>query len=67
MFYDLEDPMTFVSDVSEVLHDDGIWILQMADSGFLRRDPEASGVTIPSSELWTGPWARARKGPIWSM
>lgn len=31
MFYDLEDPVSFTSDVHDVLADDGIWILQMAD------------------------------------
>ena len=31
MFYDLEDPISFAREVSEVLSDDGIWILQMAD------------------------------------
>jgi NDP-4-keto-2,6-dideoxyhexose 3-C-methyltransferase len=31
MFYDLDDPNAFVHDVHEVLDDDGVWILQMAD------------------------------------
>lgn len=31
MFYDLEDPGTFVADVAATLADDGLWILQMAD------------------------------------
>lgn len=31
MFYDLDDPNTFVHDVAQVLADDGIWIIQMAD------------------------------------
>jgi len=30
MFYDLDDPNRFVSDISNCLHDDGIWIIQMA-------------------------------------
>lgn len=30
MFYDLEDPNTFVHDLTEVLDKDGIWIIQMA-------------------------------------
>ena len=30
MFYDLEDPNTFVSDVKKVMHPDGIWIIQMS-------------------------------------
>lgn len=31
MFYDLEDPITFTQDISDILDDDGVWILQMAD------------------------------------
>jgi SAM-dependent methyltransferase len=31
MFYDLEDPVSFTKDVHDVMADDGIWILQMAD------------------------------------
>lgn len=30
MFYDLEDPHAFVRDVKEILHDDGLWIVQMS-------------------------------------
>lgn len=30
MFYDLEDPNSFVADVSEILADDGLFIIQMA-------------------------------------
>lgn len=31
MFYDLENPGVFTQDIADVLADDGIWILQMAD------------------------------------
>lgn len=31
MFYDLEDPQTFTKNIAEILDDEGIWILQMAD------------------------------------
>jgi hypothetical protein len=31
MFYDLEDPVSFSNDVFDLLADDGIWVLQMAD------------------------------------
>jgi hypothetical protein len=31
MFYDLEDPIKFAQDVSDILSDNGIWVLQMAD------------------------------------
>lgn len=30
MFYDLEDPDSFIQDVHETLHDDGIWVVQMS-------------------------------------
>jgi len=31
MFYDLEDPIAFASEIADILDDNGIWILQMAD------------------------------------
>lgn len=31
MFYDLEDPIAFTQDIDDILDDEGIWILQMAD------------------------------------
>ncbi len=31
MFYDLEDPVSFAQDIFDLMEDDGIWILQMAD------------------------------------
>ena len=31
MFYDLEDPVSFTNDIADILADDGIWVLQMAD------------------------------------
>lgn len=31
MFYDLEDPITFTQDIHDVLDENGVWILQMAD------------------------------------
>ncbi len=31
MFYDLDDPNTFVSDIASILHTDGVWVVQMAD------------------------------------
>lgn len=30
MFYDLEDPNAFTSDMASCLHEDGVWIIQMA-------------------------------------
>jgi len=30
MFYDLEDPQTFINDVHEVLDDNGLWVLQLS-------------------------------------
>lgn len=31
MFYDLDDPNEFVHDVADVMADDGVWVIQMAD------------------------------------
>jgi NDP-4-keto-2,6-dideoxyhexose 3-C-methyltransferase len=31
MFYDLDDPLTFVQEVDRLLTDDGVWIVQMQD------------------------------------
>ena len=31
MFYDLENPIAFSSEIADIMADDGIWILQMAD------------------------------------
>lgn len=31
MFYGVDDPARFVADVAEILHQDGIWVLQMMD------------------------------------
>lgn len=30
MFYDLEDPDSFIKDIYKVLHDDGVWIVQIS-------------------------------------
>ena len=30
MFYDLEDPNQFVSDIKSVMHPDGVWVVQMS-------------------------------------
>lgn len=30
MFYDLEDPNKFVSDIKKVMHPDGLWVVQMS-------------------------------------
>ena len=30
MFYDLENPHRFVADIKEVLHSDGVWVLEMS-------------------------------------
>lgn len=31
MFYDLEDPHSFIEDVASILADDGMWVIQMTD------------------------------------
>lgn len=30
MFYDLNDPKSFVGDIAKILHDDGIWVLELS-------------------------------------
>lgn len=30
MFYDLEDPQKFVADIQQIMHPDGLWIVQMS-------------------------------------
>lgn len=30
MFYDLEDPNAFVADIKSVMHEDGVWVVQMS-------------------------------------
>ena len=30
MFYDLEDPIQFMKEVHEILHDDGIWVFEQS-------------------------------------
>lgn len=30
MFYDLEDPHAFVSDIAEILHPEGVWVVELA-------------------------------------
>lgn len=30
MFYDIDDPKSFINDVKEVLDDDGVWVLQLS-------------------------------------
>lgn len=30
MFYDLQDPDSFIKDVVEVMHDDGLWVMQVS-------------------------------------
>lgn len=30
MFYDLDDPTDFIEDVKKILHDDGIWVVQLS-------------------------------------
>lgn len=35
MFYDLEDPGQFVKDVASILHDDGLWIIELSYLPFM--------------------------------
>lgn len=37
MFYDLEEPASFIKDVREVIHDDGVWVVQMSYTPLMLR------------------------------
>lgn len=44
MFYDLDDPNRFVEDIKNVLHPDGVWIVQMAYLGTMLETNDFSNI-----------------------
>lgn len=44
MFYDLEEPRRFVSDVQTVMHPDGVWVVQMAYLPLMLRQHEVGNI-----------------------
>lgn len=65
MFYDIDDPKSFINDVKEVLDDDGVWVLQLSytplmlkqlafDNMCFKPETRIMGANKPISELITG-------------
>lgn len=44
MFYDLEDPITFVGEVARILHPEGVWVIQMAYLPAMLRQTDFSNI-----------------------
>ena len=44
MFYDLEEPGKFVSDIKSVMHPDGLWIVQMSYLPFMLKQNELGNI-----------------------
>ncbi len=53
MFYDLEDPNRFVSDVKAVMHPDGLWIVQMSYLPLMLKTNEVGNVCHEHLEYYS--------------
>ena len=53
MFYDLEDPNSFVADVKKVLHPDGLWIVQMSYLPLMLKTNEVGNVCHEHLEYYS--------------
>lgn len=53
MFYDLEDPNTFVADVKKVMHRDGLWIVQMSYLPLMLRTNDLANVCHEHLEYYS--------------
>jgi 2-polyprenyl-3-methyl-5-hydroxy-6-metoxy-1,4-benzoquinol methylase len=53
MFYDLEDPNTFVADIKKVMHPDGLWIVQMSYLPLMLRTNELGNVCHEHLEYYS--------------
>ncbi|HJW84351.1 MAG TPA: class I SAM-dependent methyltransferase [Anaerolineae bacterium] len=53
MFYDLEDPKRFVSDVKAVMHGDGLWIVQMSYLPLMLKQNEIGNVCHEHLEYYS--------------
>lgn len=53
MFYDLEDPNTFVADIKAVMHPDGLWIVQMSHLPLMLRTNELGNVCHEHLEYYS--------------
>lgn len=53
MFYDLEDPNRFVSDVKTVMHPDGLWVVQMSYLPLMLKQNEIGNVCHEHLEYYS--------------
>lgn len=53
MFYDLEDPKQFVSDIKAVLHPNGLWIVQMSYLPMMLRQNEVGNICHEHLEYYS--------------
>lgn len=53
MFYDLEDPNTFVADIKRVLHPDGLWVVQMSYLPLMLKTNELGNVCHEHLEYYS--------------
>jgi len=56
MFYDLPDPCGFVQGVKSILHDDGIWILQLTDLTSMLKINAFDSICHEHLEYYTLTW-----------
>lgn len=53
MFYDLEDPKKFVSDINAVMHPEGVWVVQMSYLPLMLRDNELGNICHEHLEYYS--------------
>ena len=53
MFYDLEDPNTFVADISQCLEDQGLWIIQMNYLGLMMEEHTYDNISHEHLEYYS--------------
>jgi len=53
MFYDLEDPNKFVSDVKAVMHPDGLWVVQMSYLPLMLKQNELGNICHEHLEYYS--------------
>jgi NDP-4-keto-2,6-dideoxyhexose 3-C-methyltransferase len=53
MFYDLEDPRKFVRDVKDVMHPEGLWIVQMSWLPLMLREHELGNICHEHLEYYS--------------
>jgi NDP-4-keto-2,6-dideoxyhexose 3-C-methyltransferase len=53
MFYDLEDPNSFVADIQKVIHPDGLWIVQMSYLPLMLRTNELGNICHEHLEYYS--------------